>query len=136
MDIMGKANELFEQGKAALDGNADGKIDAKEVLDALGERVKETAEAGAEAVASIKEGFDANADGAISVDEVKAVGEAVAAKAKETFDSLVGKGEEVVGGAVAEPEVVEERVVEEAVVEEVVEAEAAVEEAVAEEAAE
>ena len=121
MDIMGKANELIEQGKTALDANADGKVEAKEVLEALGTRVQETAAAGAEAVESIKEGFDANADGAVSLDEVKAVGEAVAKKAKETFDSLVGKGEEVVEGAVAEPEVVEESVVEEVAAEEAAE---------------
>ncbi len=50
MDIKETANDLIEQGKAALDANGDGKIEVKEVVDALAGRVKETADAAKEAV--------------------------------------------------------------------------------------
>ena len=91
MDIKETAANLVEQGKAALDANADGKVEAKEVLDALGERVKETAEAAAIAADEIKQGFDADADGKVSLDEVKVVAEGVAVKAKEAVSDLTDK---------------------------------------------
>jgi len=91
MGIKEMATNMVEQGKAALDKDADGKVEAKEVLDALGERVKETADAAGQAAASIKDGFDADGDGAVSLDEVKAVGGAVADKAKGAIDGIIGK---------------------------------------------
>ena len=96
MDIKETANDLIEQGKAALDANGDGKIEVKEVVDALAGRVKETADAAKEAVDEVKKGFDADGDGAVSGDEVKAVAEGVGKKATEAFEDLKGKiaGEE------------------------------------------
>lgn len=91
MDIKETANNLVEQGKAALDANGDGKVDAKEVLDALGDRVQQTAEAASVAADEIKQGFDADGDGKVSVDEVKVVAEGVADKAKKTVSGIVDK---------------------------------------------
>ena len=117
MDILGKASELFEQGKAALDANGDGKVNVDEVIDALGNRAKETVDAGAEAISEVKDGFDADGDGSVSLDEVKLVGKAVAQKAKKAVDDLVDGDEEeaepapeaeAVAEVVAEPEPVAE----------------------------
>lgn len=91
MDIKETAANLVEQGKAALDADGDGKVEAQEVLDALGQRVKETAEAAATAADEVKQGFDADGDGEVSLDEVKIVADAVADKAKGVFDGFVGK---------------------------------------------
>ena len=91
MDIKETASNLVEQGKAALDANGDGTVEPKEVLDALGQRVKETAEAAASAADEVKKGFDADADGKVSLDEVKTVADAVAGKAKGVVDGLVDK---------------------------------------------
>ena len=91
MDIKETANNLVEQGKAALDANGDGKVDAKEVLDALGERVKQTADAAVVAADEIKQGFDADNDGSVSLDEVKVVADGVAAKAKDAVNDIAEK---------------------------------------------
>ena len=91
MDIKETANSLIEQGKAALDANQDGKVEAKEVVDAVVERAKETAEAAAVAADEVKQGFDADADGKVSFDEVKVVAEGVAEKAAQAVDGIVGK---------------------------------------------
>ena len=91
MDIKETAGSLIEQGKAALDANQDGKVEAKEVVDAVVERAKETAEAAGVAAEEIKAGFDADGDGKVSVDEVKVVAEGVAQKASETVSGIVGK---------------------------------------------
>ena len=91
MDIKETANNLVEQGKAALDANGDGKVDAKEVLDALGERVKQTADAAVVAADEIKQGFDANNDGSVSLDEVKVVADGVATKAKDAVNDIAEK---------------------------------------------
>lgn len=91
MDIKETANNLVEQGKAALDANGDGKIEATEVLDALGNRAKETVEAAAVAAEEIKDGFDADGDGKVSMDEVKAVADGIADKAKTAFDDIASK---------------------------------------------
>ena len=91
MDIKETASNLVEQGKAALDADGDGKVEAKEVLDALGQRVMETAEAAASAADEVKKGFDADGDGSVSLDEVKTVADAVAGKAKGVFDGLADK---------------------------------------------
>lgn len=124
MDI----DNLVEKGKAVLDANGDGTVEAQEVIDKVTGRVKETAEAAGAAFDEIKKGFDADADGSVSVDEVKAVAEGIAGKAKEAFASILGKAEaaadeaveadvveaEVVEDEAAEPEAVEEEVVVEA----------------------
>ena len=73
MDIKETASSMIEKGKAALDANGDGKVEAGEVLDALGQRVQETVDAAGMAADEIKAGFDADADGKVSLDEVKAV---------------------------------------------------------------
>ena len=99
MDIKGIATNIVEQGKAALDKNADGKVEAKEVIDALGDRVKETAAAAGEAAASIKDGLDIDGDGAVSFDEVKETGGAVAEKAKGAVGDFINK---IKGGDKAE----------------------------------
>ncbi len=90
MGIKAGASDLLEKGKAALDANGDGKIEAKEVLDALGERAKETADAAVEAAEEVRKGFDANGDGEITVDEVKAVAEGAVEKAKGAMKDLLG----------------------------------------------
>lgn len=94
MDIKETAEGLIEQGKAALDANADGKVEAGEVVDAFTGRVKETAEAAAVAFEEVKAGFDADGDGKVSGAEVKVVADGVIAKAKEGIEGLMGKGEE------------------------------------------
>lgn len=91
MDIKQTADDLISQGKAALDADGDGKVEASEVLDALGQRAKETAEAAGVAVEEVKKGFDADGDGSVSADEVKAVAGAVADKAKGIVDDIAGK---------------------------------------------
>lgn len=91
MDIKETTENLVEQGKAALDANGDGKVEAKEVLDALGKRAKETADAAAEAADEIKKGFDADVDGKVSLDEVKAVAEGAVDKAKQAVADLADK---------------------------------------------
>ena len=91
MDIKETATNLVEQGKAALDANGDGTVEGKEVLDALGQRAKETAEAAAVAAEEVKKGFDADGDGKVSLDEVKTVADAVADKAKGVVDGIAGK---------------------------------------------
>ena len=91
MDIKETASILVEQGKAALDANGDGTVEAKEVLDALGERAKETAAAAAEAAEEVKKGFDADGDGSVTLDEVKAVADAAGSKAKQAFDDIADK---------------------------------------------
>lgn len=91
MDIKETADSLIEQGKAALDANQDGKVEDKEVVDAVVERAKETAEAAGVAAEEIKAGFDADGDGKVSVDEVKVVAEGVAQKASQTFTGIVDK---------------------------------------------
>ena len=92
MDIKETANDLIEQGKAALDANGDGKIEVKEVVDALAGRVKETADAAKEAVDEVKKGFDADGDGKVSGDEVLCVVEAVTGKAS---DAVLAVGDKV-----------------------------------------
>ena len=91
MDIKQTATDLIEQGKAALDANQDGTVEAKEVLDAVVDRAKETAEAAGVAAEEIKAGFDADGDGKVSADEVKVVAEGVAEKASQTISGIVGK---------------------------------------------
>lgn len=91
MDIKQTADELIEKGKAALDANGDGKIEAGEVIDALGKRAQETVDAVSVAADEVKQGFDANADGQVSLDEVTTVARGVADKAKEAVDGLVNK---------------------------------------------
>ena len=91
MDIKQTATDLIAQSKAALDANADGKIEAKEVADAVVGRVKETAEAAGVAADEIKAGFDADGDGKVSADEVKVVAEGVAEKAQQAIGGIVGK---------------------------------------------
>lgn len=76
MDIKETAQDLIDQGKAALDADADGKVEVKEVLDALHNRVLVTADAAAVAIDEIKGGFDANGDGVVSGEEVRVVAEA------------------------------------------------------------
>lgn len=80
--------DLVEQGKAALDANGDGKVDAQEVLDALGKRFKDTADAATEAADEVMKGFDADGDGQVSFDEVKAVAEGVIDKAKAAVNDI------------------------------------------------
>ena len=71
----------------ALDADGDGKVTAKEVFKAVGDRAVETKDAAATAAESIKEGFDANADGKVSADEVKQVAEAAK---KAVMDKVEG----------------------------------------------
>ena len=91
MDIKQTAEDLIAQGKAALDTNADGTVEAKEVVDAVVDRAKETAEAAGVAAEEIKAGFDADGDDKVSVDEVKVVAEGIADKATKTVNDIVGK---------------------------------------------
>ena len=89
MDFKETADSLVEKGKAVLDANGDGNVEAQEVIDALTARVKETAEAAGAAAEEIKKGFDADADGKVSIDEVKAVADGVVNKAKEAIERKV-----------------------------------------------
>lgn len=91
MDIKETATSMFEKGKAALDADGDGKVEATEVLDALGKRVQETAEAAGVAADEVKAGFDADGDGKVSLDEVKVVAEGVGKKAKEAASGIAEK---------------------------------------------
>ena len=88
---MGIMDDLVEKGKAVLDANEDGTVEAKEVADAVIGRVKEVVDAAGVAVENVKEGFDADGDGKVAFDEVRVVGEAVASKAASTIGDLVGK---------------------------------------------
>ena len=111
MDFKETADSLVEKGKAVLDVNGDGNVEAQEVIDALTARVKETAEAAGAAAEEIKKGFDADADGKVPIDEVKAVADGVVNKAKEAFDGLMNKATEAVDAEAvetAEYEVVED----------------------------
>jgi|GEM_PF-2218022 len=83
--------DLLNKAKAALDANADGKVDLQEVADAAVGRVIETKDAILEAAQNVKEGFDANADGKVSADEIGAVAAAVVEAAEEKFDDLGDK---------------------------------------------
>ena len=98
MDIKETANDLIEQGKAALDANGDGKVEAKEVVDALAGRVKETAEAAKVAVDEVKKGFDADGDGKVSGDEVLDVVEAATGKVSEAMLNVGDKIADIVAG--------------------------------------
>ena len=91
MGIKDIADDLIEQGKAALDGNADGKVEAKEVADALAGRVRETANAMKEAADAVAAGFDIDGDGEVTFDEVKSNASAAASMAKDAVADLVGK---------------------------------------------
>lgn len=90
-DLKAKAGDFVENAKAALDADADGSIEASEVIDALTGRAKETAEAAGAAVEEVKKGLDANADGEVTLDEVRATGEAVVEKVKDAAEGLMGK---------------------------------------------
>ena len=83
--------DLLNKAKAALDANADGKIELKEIADAAIGRVVETKDAVIEAAQNVKEGFDANADGRVTADEVGAVAAAVIETAEEKLDDLGDK---------------------------------------------
>ena len=58
MGIMDAANDLVEQGKAALDANADGNVELKEVADAVVAQAKGIADAAASAVDGVKQDLD------------------------------------------------------------------------------
>ena len=91
MDIKETAEGLIAEGKAALDADGDGKVEAAEVIDALAGRAKETAEAAAVAVAEVKAGLDADGDGTVSGDEVRVVAEGLGKKASEAVGDLVDR---------------------------------------------
>ncbi len=91
MDIKQTADEFLAKGTEILDANGDGNVEAKEVLDAIAGRVKETADAVAEAAGEVKKGFDADGDGAVSGEEVKAVADALKEKATQAVDGVVSK---------------------------------------------
>lgn len=91
MDIKETASDLIAKGKAALDADGDGKVEAQELLDALGKRAKETAEAAATAAEEIKQGFDADADGDVTLEEIGNVARGVAVMAKEAASDVVDK---------------------------------------------
>lgn len=93
-DLKQGITKLVNEGTAAIDANGDGKVEIEEALNALGDRAKEVGDAAIEALDEVKKGFDANEDGTVSTDEISVVAEAVAKKAKETVDGLVGKKEE------------------------------------------
>ena len=111
MDIKETAENLVAQGKAALDADGDGKVEVGEVFGALEARAKETVDAAAAALEDVKAGFDADADGKVSGEEVKAVADAVAAKASAAVSGIVEK-------FTGKPEAAPEDVVVEAVAEE------------------
>lgn len=91
MDIKETASDLIAKGKAALDADGDGKVEAQEVLDALSKRAQETVEAATIAAEEVKQGFDANADGGVTLEEVGYVARGVANMAKEAADDVVNK---------------------------------------------
>ncbi|MBQ9007073.1 MAG: hypothetical protein IJ092_12005 [Atopobiaceae bacterium] len=91
MDLKQTADEFLAKGTSILDANGDGDVDAGEVLDAIKGRVKETAEAVAEAAGEVKKGFDADGDGAVSGEEVKVVADALKEKATQAVDGIVDK---------------------------------------------
>lgn len=91
MDIKQTADDLLAKGTSILDADGDGNVEAKEVLDAIVGRVKETADAAVAAAEEVKKGFDADGDGAVSGDEVKVVADAVKEKAAKAVDDIVGK---------------------------------------------
>ena len=91
MGIKDVANNLVEQGKAALDANEDGKVEVQEVAGAVVEQVKGVAQAAATAVGEVKKGLDIDEDGKVSLEEVQLVAEDVADKAKGAVTGLVGK---------------------------------------------
>ena len=89
-DIKQGAADLIDKGKAALDADGDGTVEAGEVLDAIKGRFVETGEAIKEAVDAVKDGFDADGDGAVEGDEVRAVAEGIGKKAKDAVEGLFG----------------------------------------------
>lgn len=91
MDIKETADDLIAKGKAVLDADGDGKVEAKEVLDALSKRAQETVEAAATAAEEVKQGFDANADGDVTLEEVGYIARGVANMAKGAADDIVNK---------------------------------------------
>lgn len=91
MGILDAANDFVEQGKAALDANADGKVEVKEVADAVVAQAKGVADAAASAVDGVKQGLDIDEDGKVSLEEVQLVAEDVADKAKGAVMGFVGK---------------------------------------------
>ena len=91
MDLKQTADELIAKGTSILDADGDGEVEAREVLDAITDRVKETAEAAAAAAEEVKKGFDADGDGAVSGGEVKAVADALKEKATQAVDDVVSK---------------------------------------------
>lgn len=92
-DLKQTITKVVNEGAAAIDANGDGRVEIEEAINALGDRAKEVGDAAVVALDEVKKGFDANEDGAVSTDEISAVAEAVAKKAKETVDGLVGKKE-------------------------------------------
>ena len=71
---------------------ADGIADESLVLDRdfpFKGRFVETGEAIKEAAGAVKEGFDADADGKVEADELRAVAEGIGKKAKDAIDDLL-----------------------------------------------
>lgn len=91
MGIMDAANDLVEQGKAALDANADGNVELKEVADAVVAQAKGIADAAASAVDGVKQDLDIDGDGKVSLEEVQLVAEDAADRAKGAVTGLVDK---------------------------------------------
>ena len=91
MGILDAANDLVEQGKAALDANADGKVEAKEVADAVVAQAKGVADAAASAVDGVKQDLDIDGDGKVSLEEVQLVAEDAVDRAKGAVTGLVDK---------------------------------------------
>ena len=90
-NIKQAAEDLIGKGKAAIDADGDGAVEASEVLDAIKGRFVETGEAIKEAAGAVKEGFDAAADGKVEADELRAVAEGIGKKAKDAIDDLLDK---------------------------------------------
>ena len=90
-NIKQAAEDLIGKGKAAIDADRDGAVEAGEVLDAIKGRFIETGEAITEAAGAVKEGFDADADGKVEADELRAVAEGIGKKAKDAIDDLLDK---------------------------------------------
>lgn len=91
MGIMDAANDLVEQGKAALDANADGNVELKEVADAVVAQAKGVIDAAASAVDGVKQSLDIDEDGKVSLEEVQLVAEDVVDKARGAVTGLIGK---------------------------------------------